>query len=72
MIKAMLDWSAFIAAAGTLTKVLPALATLWTIAWLSLRMWESKTAQEWRGRRKARQSAAIDSGTPGPHLQDDN
>ncbi len=52
MIKTLLDWSAVAAGAGALVKVLPAIAALWTIAWLSISMWESKTVRRWFKRGK--------------------
>ncbi len=36
---------------GTLLGILPAIAALFTIVWTALRIWESHTVREWRGRK---------------------
>ena len=55
--KHLLDIASIGIAVGALAKVLPAIASLFTIMWLGIRMWESKTIQdlvkryrEWRSR----------------------
>ena len=35
---------------GALVGVLPAIAALFTIIWTGLRIWESPTVREWRGK----------------------
>ena len=52
MMKALMDWGSVAVAAGVLVKVLPAIAALWTIAWLSISIWESKTMRRWFKRDK--------------------
>ena len=36
---------------GTLLGILPAVAALFTIVWTAIRIWESHTVREWRGRK---------------------
>ena len=60
MIKALLDWTSVAIAAGALMKLLPAIAALWTIAWLSISMWESKTVRGWCKRGKVTQAEKVD------------
>lgn len=37
---------------GTIAELLPHLASLLTVIWMALRVWESPTVQTWRTRRK--------------------
>ncbi len=60
MIKAILDWTSVAVAAGALVKLLPAVAALWTIAWLSISMWESQTVRHWFKRDKGTQDNEVD------------
>ena len=52
--------------------LLPAIAALWTIAWLSISMWETKTVQTWLKRDKKSQADMVDSSSPLPHVEDDD
>ena len=61
MIKGFLDWSAVLTGAGVLLKALPAIAAVWTIAWLSISIWESKTVRGWCKRGKVTQADKVDS-----------
>lgn len=45
--KHILDWSSVITVLGTLTQILPGIAALWTIIWTTIRIWETKTVQNW-------------------------
>ena len=60
MIKGILDWGSVAIAAGALVKVLPAIAALWTIVWLSISMWESKTVRKWCKRDNVTQVDKVD------------
>jgi len=35
---------------GAVMDVLPALASLFTIVWMALRIWETETVKRWTGR----------------------
>ncbi len=72
MIKALLDWTSVAVAAGALVKLLPAIAALWTVAWLSISMWESKTVQGWRRRGKVTQEEKVDTNSLPRYVRDDN
>ncbi len=72
MIKALLDWTSVAVAAGALVKLLPAIAALWTIAWLSISMWESKTVQGWRKRGKVTQEGIVDTPSVPRYVEDDD
>ena len=72
MIKALLDWTSVAVAAGALVKLLPAIAALWTIAWLSIRIWESKTLQGWRKRGKVTQGEKVDMPFVPRYLKEDS
>ena len=72
MIKSFLDWSAVAASAGALIKVLPAIAAVWTIAWLSIRIWESKTVQGWLKRDKKPQGGKVDVAYTPRYVEDDD
>ena len=50
--KNVLDWTSLGLAVGTLIQILPAVAALWTIAWYSIRIYETKTVQDWVKARK--------------------
>jgi hypothetical protein len=49
--KHILDWTSVGAAVGTLLKLLPDVASILTVVWLALRIWESETVKEWRGKK---------------------
>ncbi len=72
MIKGFLDWTSVAVAAGTLMKLLPAIAAIWTIAWLSISMWESKTVQRWFKRDDVTQENKVDSPQSQPYLGKDD
>ncbi len=72
MIKALLDWSSVAVAAGALVKLLPAVAALWTIAWLSISIWESKTVQGWLKRGKVTQEDSVDTASVPRYVEDDD
>lgn len=48
--KHLADALAAVVALGTLAQVLPALAALFTIVWLAIRIWESDTVRGMSGR----------------------
>ena len=72
MIKVILDWSAVLTGAGVFIKVLPAIVGVWTIAWLSISMWETKTVQAWLKRDKKSQVDKVDPEVALPHVEDDD
>jgi chromate transport protein ChrA len=45
--KNILDLSSVITVLGTLAQILPGIAALWTIVWTSIRIYETKTVQNW-------------------------
>lgn len=49
--KHVLDWTSLGLAVGTLIQILPAVAAVWTIAWYSIRIYETKTVQDWLKKR---------------------
>lgn len=51
MDKNVLDWSAMAISLGSLFEILPAIASLLSVIWLLLRIWESETVQRIIGRR---------------------
>ncbi len=71
MIKVLLDWTSVAVAAGALVKLLPAIAALWTIAWLSISMWESKTVRGWCKRGKVTQENAVETESAPRHVEED-
>lgn len=46
----MLDVLAVATAVGTITKMLPEIAALFTILWTGIRIWETETVKKWTGR----------------------
>ncbi len=72
MIKVLLDWTSVAVAAGALVKLLPAIAALWTIAWLSISMWESKTVRGWCKRGKVTQENAVETSSAPRHVEEDD
>ena len=52
IVKQSLDFFAAGVAVGAIIKVLPAIAAVLSIIWLSLRIWESDTVREWTGRNR--------------------
>lgn len=55
--KHVLDWTSLGLAVGTLIQILPAVAALWTIGWYTIRIYETKTVQDWLKSRKAKKNA---------------
>jgi len=49
--KNALDWGAVAISLGSLFEILPAIASLLSVVWLLLRIWESDTVQRMFGRR---------------------
>tara|TARA_R110002126_G_scaffold155306_2_gene302346 strand:+ start:188 stop:349 length:162 start_codon:yes stop_codon:yes gene_type:complete len=49
--KSALDWGAVAISLGTLFEYLPAIASLLSVVWLLIRIWESETVQRIIGRR---------------------
>jgi hypothetical protein len=50
MDKNVIDWSAMAVSIGALFELLPAIASLLSVIWLLLRIWESDTVQRILGR----------------------
>ena len=48
--KHFVDMVSMGAAVGTIIGILPAIAALFTIIWTGIRIWESNTVREWRGK----------------------
>ena len=61
MIKGILDWGSVAVTVGVLVKWLPVIMSVWTIAWLSISMWESKTVRGWRKRGKVTHEDKVDT-----------
>jgi len=51
--KTPIDITAGMVAIGAVTDVLPALASLFTIIWMALRIWETETVKKLTGRKDA-------------------
>jgi len=51
--KNLIDTASLATVVGTIAGILPAIAALFTIVWTCIRIWESRTVQEfakrWRG-----------------------
>lgn len=45
--KHFIDWASIMTVIGTLANILPAIAALWSIAWSTIRIYETKTVQGW-------------------------
>lgn len=54
-IKNALDAASVVTVVGTLMDVLPAIAAVFTIVWTAIRIWETKTVQDWWNKRNAEQ-----------------
>jgi hypothetical protein len=50
--KHLIDLSAIFTAVGTMMSILPALASLFTIIWMGIRIWETKTVQKLFGKKE--------------------
>ena len=48
--KNLIDWSAMAVSLGALFDWLPAVASLLSVIWLIIRIYESHTVQRWLGR----------------------
>lgn len=51
-VKQTVDAVSVVTVVGTLMEVLPAIAAMFTIVWTALRIWETKTVQDWINRGK--------------------
>lgn len=51
-VKQTVDAVSVVTVVGTLMDVLPAIAALFTICWTAIRIWETKTVQDWINRGK--------------------
>ena len=50
--KHLIDLSAIFTAVGTMMSMLPVLASLFTIVWMGIRIWETKTVQKLFGNKE--------------------
>ena len=50
--KHLIDLSAIFTAVGTMMSILPALASLFTIIWMGIRIWETNTVQKLFGKKE--------------------
>ena len=50
--KHAIDALSVVTVLGTLTDMLPSIASLLTIIWFAIRIWETKTVQGWFGRKE--------------------
>lgn len=50
-VKHILDWTSVGAAVGAFFQLLPDVASVLTVVWLGLRIWESETVKDWRGKK---------------------
>ncbi len=48
--KQVIDYAAAGVAVGAVIKVLPAIASVFTIVWLTIRIWETETVKKWTKR----------------------
>lgn len=46
-VKTAIDAASVVTVVGTLMEVLPAIAAIFTIVWTAIRIWETKTVQNW-------------------------
>jgi len=54
--KQVVDFASTVTVVGTILNWLPAAAALWTIVWTSIRIYETKTVQDWlKARKNAKQ-----------------
>lgn len=54
-VKQALDAASVVTVVGTLMEVLPAIAAAFTIVWTAIRIWETKTVQNWWSNWRAKQ-----------------
>lgn len=52
--KQIIDTLSFATVLGTISAILPPLSALFTIVWVSIRIWETDTVQELTGRKRRR------------------
>ena len=52
--KQIIDTLSFATVLGTISAILPPLSALFTIIWVSIRIWETDTVQELAGRKRRR------------------
>jgi len=52
--KQIIDTLSFATVLGTISAILPPLSALFTIIWVSIRIWETDTVQELTGRKRRR------------------
>jgi len=52
--KQIIDTLSFATVLGTISAILPPLSALFTIIWVSIRIWETDTVQELTGRKQKR------------------
>ena len=52
--KQVVDMLSFATVLGTISAILPPLSALFTIIWVSIRIWETDTVQELAGRKRRR------------------
>tara|TARA_R100000329_G_C7437692_1_gene153872 strand:- start:88 stop:300 length:213 start_codon:yes stop_codon:yes gene_type:complete len=52
--KQIIDTLSFATVLGTISAILPPLSALFTIIWVSIRIWETDTVQELVGRKRRR------------------
>jgi len=52
--KQVVDMASTATVVGTIMNWLPAAAALWTIVWTSIRIYETKTVQEWIKKKNAK------------------
>jgi hypothetical protein len=52
-VKQALDAASVVTVVGTLMEVLPAIAAAFTIVWTAIRIYETKTVQDWFNRGKS-------------------
>lgn len=50
--KYVIDALSFVTVLGTIVKMLPAVAAVFTIVWTAIRIYETKTVQSWLNRSK--------------------
>ena len=54
--KQIIDTLSFATVLGTISAILPPLSALFTIIWVSIRIWETDTVQQLVGRKQKRDS----------------
>ena len=54
--KQIIDTLSFATVLGTISAILPPLSALFTIIWVSIRIWETDTVQQLAGRKQKRDS----------------